>query len=86
MRPPDSAAELPAEERRPVIKAGAAAAALKRRGEVADSIRRELGWEKDAPMQMQAAGIANLVNYAAAPSGGQVYDSHWLASNTTARS
>lgn len=41
--------------------------------------RAKQGWH-DLP----AIG-ASLVNYAAAPVGGQVYDSNWLASNTGAR-
>jgi hypothetical protein len=39
--------------------------------------------ERDWPVA--AMGVANLVNYGNAPAGGQVYDSNWLATNTTAR-
>lgn len=37
---------------------------------------------EDWPQQVRALG---LVNYAAAPAGGQVYDANWVTSNTTAR-
>ena len=42
--------------------------------------------KQDCPdlSSIQSVG-ASLVNYAAAPLGGQTYDSNWLATNTTAR-
>jgi hypothetical protein len=71
VRPP---AEDRAEAARPVVKA---ASPLQRRlKEVQESL------EEHYP---QACGIANLVNYASAPVGGQTYDAAWLASNTAVR-
>lgn len=56
---------------RPVLKAqGSPLRDLQRLQEMAD----------DKPLI-----AASLVNYASAPVGGAVYDSNWLASNTTAR-
>jgi hypothetical protein len=44
-----------------------------------DAIRES----REAPLPILRA--QSFVNYAAAPAGGAVYDSNWLASNTTAR-
>jgi len=46
---------------------------------------REVSDEKPDWRDLPAIGAASMVNYAAAPVGGAVYDSNWLASNTAVR-
>ena len=69
MRPRDKTAEECTEVARPVL------------GGRNDLKKLEALMRRD--VEKPALFPQSVVNYAAAPAGGQVYDSNWVASNTT---